>query len=159
MLHPRLLLPWLVLVLAFPRVLAAAEAVDVHVFWRVGCPHCEHELAWLESLQARDPQVRVRLYEVGKDPRNRQLLGELAGKLETKLAVPFTVIGGDVVVGWWDAAPRGRGAGLGLLAVVPSGGRCGAGGDRRPHVGAPGVVDARLSATRVAYPACGTPAA
>jgi hypothetical protein len=106
--HRRLILALLALLLALPSVLLAADAVQVHVFWRVGCPHCEHEMAWLETLQARDPGVRVRLYEVGKNPDNRRLLARAAERLQApKVAVPFTVIGSEVIVGWWDASTTG----------------------------------------------------
>jgi hypothetical protein len=130
----RLIAVLLALLLAVPSVALAAEPVEVHVFWRVGCPHCEHEMAWLETLQARDHDVRVRLYEVGKDAANRRLLTRAAERLQApKLAVPFTVIGTDVVVGWWDepttgaqieeliaaCRPRGCPDVIGELAAVP----------------------------------------
>ena len=38
----------LTLGMAFPRLLWAAEAVDVYVFWRMGCPHCEREIEFLK---------------------------------------------------------------------------------------------------------------
>ncbi len=104
----RFLQPWLAaLVLALSPLLAAAAPVEVHVFWRVGCPHCEHELEWLETLRARDPDVRVHLYEVSRDARNRRVLGQLAQTLHARLAVPFTVVGDEVIVGWWDEATTG----------------------------------------------------
>jgi hypothetical protein len=31
---------------------AAAAGVDVHIFWRVGCPHCERAIAFADRLRA-----------------------------------------------------------------------------------------------------------
>jgi hypothetical protein len=104
----RLLLIVLPLVTALPRVLLAADVVDVSVFWRVGCPHCEREIEFLQALQARDPGVRVRLLEVGQDAANRRLLEHTAGRLRIQeIAVPLTVIGEEGIVGFWDDASTG----------------------------------------------------
>jgi len=34
---------------------AAPQTVDVYLFWRVGCPHCEREIDFLERLGAEEP--------------------------------------------------------------------------------------------------------
>jgi glutaredoxin len=104
----RLLLIVLLLAMAPPRMLLAAEAADVSVFWRVGCPHCEREIEFLRALQARDPSVRVRLLEVSADAANRQSLRQTAVRLHIEeIAVPFTVIGEEAVVGFWDDPTTG----------------------------------------------------
>jgi hypothetical protein len=104
----RLLLAVLLVGMGLPRMPLAADTADVSVFWRVGCPHCEREIEFLQQLQARDPSVRVRLLEVGADAANRQLLRQTAERLRVeKIAVPFTVIGEEVIVGFWDDASTG----------------------------------------------------
>jgi glutaredoxin len=104
----RLILLLVALCLAYSPASYPAEAVDVSVFWRTGCPHCERELEFLRGLQARDAGVRVRLLEIGDSPTNRRLLREIAQRLETtEIAVPFTVIGTDAIVGYRDDASTG----------------------------------------------------
>jgi hypothetical protein len=94
--------------LALPRMAWATETADISVFWRVGCPHCERELEFLRGLQARDPGVRVRLLEIGENGDNRRLLQDTARRLgATELAVPFTVVGRDIIVGYWDDLSTG----------------------------------------------------
>jgi hypothetical protein len=98
---------WSLLLASF-RLAAAAEPVDVYVFWRVGCPHCEREIEFLRAFQAREPRLRLHLLEVGSDPAHRRLLTAVAQRLQArKLAVPFTVVGDQVVIGYYDDASTG----------------------------------------------------
>ena len=94
--------------LLLPSALAQTTAVDVYVFWREGCPHCERELVFMRALQSRDPDVRLHALEVGRDARHRRALTEVAGRLRAeRVAVPFTVIGDQHLVGYNDAASTG----------------------------------------------------
>jgi glutaredoxin len=104
----RLILGALLLAIALPHASRAADGADVSVFWRVGCPHCERELEFLRGLQARDPSLRVRLLEIGENAGNRRLLRDTAQRLQaTEIAVPFTVVGGEAIVGYWDESSTG----------------------------------------------------
>jgi glutaredoxin len=103
----RLLTPALLL-LALICAPARAAAPDVYVFWREGCPHCEEELEFLEALRAHQPDLRVHLLEVGGSAGNLELLREVAQRLGApRLAVPFTVVGSDYVIGFQSAATTG----------------------------------------------------
>ena len=79
----------------------AVRGVDVYLFWREGCPHCERAIEFLRRLEADQPQARVHYFEVSRNAANRAALIAYANerKLED-LAVPFTVVGDEVVVGW-----------------------------------------------------------
>jgi hypothetical protein len=103
----RLLSPALLL-LALICAPARAAAPDVYVFWREGCPHCEEEIEFLEALRAHQPDLRVHLLEVGGGAGNLELLREVAQRLGApRLAVPFTVVGSDYVIGFQSAATTG----------------------------------------------------
>ena len=75
--------------------------VDVYLFWREGCPHCEHAIEFLRRVETEQPQARVHYLEVSRNAANRAALIAFAKarKLED-LAVPFTVIGDEISVGW-----------------------------------------------------------
>ena len=93
------------LALALP---AAAAGVDVHFFWREGCPHCEREMAFLDRVAAQNPAVRVHKREVGEGA-NAALMVRMAGRLGVEVgSVPLTVIGDRAWVGYLDDATTGR---------------------------------------------------
>lgn len=75
--------------------------VDVYLFWRDGCPHCERAIEYLHRLEAQQPQVRLHEFEVSRNAANRAALIAYADKRKIEdLAVPFTVVGDEVLVGW-----------------------------------------------------------
>ncbi len=82
--------------------------VDVYLFWREGCPHCEHAIEFLRRVETEQPQARVHYLEVSRNAANRAALIAFAKarKLED-LAVPFTVIGDEISVGWGGDAFSG----------------------------------------------------
>jgi glutaredoxin len=109
----------LLLLLALP-VFAAAQ-VQVHVFWRIGCPHCERELEFLDRLAAANPQVRVDKREVSRDRANARLMVEMAGRLGVEAgSVPLTVIGGRAWVGYDADATTGREIAVHVAACLAS---------------------------------------
>jgi hypothetical protein len=87
---------------------AAVSPVDIHVFWRAGCPHCEEELAFLAQREATHPWLRVHRHEVMSSRAARELFVRTANSLGTQaVSVPFTVIGDDYVTGYLDDASTG----------------------------------------------------
>jgi hypothetical protein len=97
----------LVLGLAAPAG-AASQTVDVYLFWRVGCPHCDREIEFLERLAAAEPRVRVHRFEVLRSAESRGLLERVGMVLRADVsAVPFTVIGDAVWIGYLDDATTG----------------------------------------------------
>ena len=88
---------------------AAAAGVDVYVFWRAGCPHCEREIAFLDRLSAANPEVRAHKLEVSRSRANAALMIETAERLGVEAgSVPLTVIGERAWVGYLDDASTGR---------------------------------------------------
>ncbi len=97
-----------ILLLAF-ALPAGAARVDVHFFWRVGCPHCEREMAFLDRLAAANPEVRIDKREVSRDRANAALMVRTAQRLGVEVgSVPLTVIGERAWVGYLDDATTGR---------------------------------------------------
>jgi hypothetical protein len=78
-----------------------ARLVDVYLFWREGCPHCEHAMEFLRRIEKEQPQMRAHYFEVSRNATNRAALIAYADrrKLEN-IAVPFAVIGDEITVGW-----------------------------------------------------------
>jgi len=102
----RRLLAMLLVLLALP---AAAAEVDVHVFWRIGCPHCEREIEFLDRLAAANPAVRVHKYEVSRERANARLMVQMADRLGVEAgSVPLAVIGDRAWVGYDEDATTGR---------------------------------------------------
>ncbi len=80
---------------------AAAERVDVYLFWAIGCPHCEREIAFLERVESVEPRVRVHYLEVSRDAANRRAFQAVAERLALEEpAVPLTLVGGSSMVGY-----------------------------------------------------------
>lgn len=86
----------------------SAQEVSVHFFWRKGCPHCERESEFLRALAAARRDVRVRDYEIGGSEANRDLLGRVVDHFKPdRVAVPFTVVGDRVWIGYLDDRTTG----------------------------------------------------
>jgi hypothetical protein len=88
---------------------AQAPAVDLYLFWRAGCPHCEREIAFLDRLAAREPALRVHQFEIYRDRANATLMMRVADRLGVEGgSVPFTVIGNRAWSGYLDDSTTGR---------------------------------------------------
>ena len=77
------------------------RGVDVYLFWREGCPHCERAIGFLRRVETQGLQARVHYFEVSRNAANREVLFAFADRRKLgDLAVPFTVIGDEIIVGW-----------------------------------------------------------
>ena len=111
--------PWSLLVLAVLLWLggvvsaqtvapAASTAVEVHVFWRIGCPHCERAREFLQAAAARDDWLRLHEYEIGDDAVNRGAFERAVNYFGIQNpGVPTIVIGDRYAVGYHDDATTG----------------------------------------------------
>lgn len=112
MLIVRVALILLIACTAVPARAANAEAartVDVYVFWRAGCPHCERELEFLDRLSRERPNVHVHRLEVLRSKAVDDLMIAVGSVLRADVSsVPFTVIGDRVFIGYLDDASTGR---------------------------------------------------
>jgi thiol-disulfide isomerase/thioredoxin len=89
-----------------PPTFAADEPNEVRIvlFWGDGCPHCESELAFLEGLVDRHPEVVVDAYEVWNDEGNRQRFVETAAAHGIEPSgVPGTFVAGRAWIGFSEA--------------------------------------------------------
>lgn len=79
---------------------AESHPVNVYLFWRRGCPHCERQIELVAELEAAAaPDVQAYFLETG-EAGNRRVYRDVAGRLGlTQLAVPLTVIGEEGLVG------------------------------------------------------------
>ena len=86
--------------LAPSSVLAQDQDADIHFFWGQGCPHCEKERVFLQSLGQKYPKLKINSYEVHKK-EGYKLLQEMGKKLNADVSgIPFTVIGDQYIVGF-----------------------------------------------------------
>ncbi len=83
--------------------------INIYFFWGEGCPHCAKEKPFLEKLEDKYPQVNVQSYEVWGNRENQKLLVDFGKKLNANVSgVPFTVVGEEYFIGWYDEQSTGK---------------------------------------------------
>lgn len=93
---------------------AAADPVRVHFFWAKGCPHCEEEQVFLDSLQEKYPQLEVKSYEVTSSREAADLLRKVGDELSLGLVsgsqatIPFTTVGENYISGYLSDEVSGK---------------------------------------------------
>lgn len=84
------------------------QAVDVHVFWRLGCPHCERARTFLNGAAA-GAGLRLHEYEISGDAGNLDLFMRVVEHFGVaNPAVPLVVIGAGLWSGYADDASTGE---------------------------------------------------
>lgn len=82
--------------------------VDVQVFWRNGCPHCERARTFLQAAAARDQGLRLHEYEINAGPQNRRAFARAVEHFAiANPAVPLIIVGDRHWVGYDDNATTG----------------------------------------------------
>jgi thiol-disulfide isomerase/thioredoxin len=82
--------------------------VNIYFFWGEGCPHCEKEKIFLEKLEEKYSQINIYDFDITQSVRGRQIMSEMGEKLNTHISgVPFTVIGEQYFIGWYDEQSTG----------------------------------------------------
>jgi glutaredoxin len=108
---PRSFVLALVMALASGVFVARADAGTsvrmVEVYTRPGCSHCARAKLYLQDLQARRPDVQVRVFDITTDPGARDRLRALAARHDVILAVPAFVVRDRMTVGFDDASTTG----------------------------------------------------
>ena len=75
--------------------------VNIYFFWGDGCPHCEEEKPFLNSLVEKYPQVKLVDYEVWNDSDNQTIFQQFAKALGfSPQSVPVTIIGDRYWIGY-----------------------------------------------------------
>ena len=113
--RPRLLLwllPWLLmmgLAQAQPASPVSQPAsVDVQVFWRTGCPHCEKVRSFLQAAATRDAGLRLHEYEINESPSNRDAFSRAVDYFSVmNPAVPMVIVSDRHWVGYDDDVTTG----------------------------------------------------
>ena len=92
----------LFLVLFIPFNINADEnEIRLYLFHQNGCPHCEAELEFLESIEDDYPTLEIIKYEVSSNAMNYSLYNKVMRKTGIhENGVPFTIIGTDYFVGF-----------------------------------------------------------
>jgi len=101
----------LVLFLLLPGTAVHAEVgqpVDLAFFYGRGCPHCAAMMQFLQTMEAKYPQLRVRQYEVYFDDDNARLFERVADAYHFEITgVPTIFLGDDAITGFSeDAEPE-----------------------------------------------------
>ncbi len=93
---------------AFALALAEKPPVYITVFYGEGCPHCEHEKTFLDSLTLELPQVITRYLEVWYNQQNNNLMAKVGEALDFSVSgVPFSVVGEQPMLGFNTAQTTG----------------------------------------------------
>lgn len=97
---------FLIILFLIPIKTFANETVNVYVFHRYDCIHCQHALEYFNQLVKTDSRVKLYEYEILKDnnAHNRNLFNKVCEKLDIKItSVPLIIIGNDYFVGFSDS--------------------------------------------------------
>lgn len=98
---------------------ASESAVNLEVFVRAGCPHCEAAKTFLHELEQRRPALRILIQDVGQDQAALARLGMLARRYAvTPIGVPAFYLQDELIIGYQDAQTTG--ALLALLDANPA---------------------------------------
>jgi glutaredoxin len=81
------------------------QSADIEVFIREGCPHCDRAEAFLAALKQEQPELRIVVRDVLKEPAALQRLKRIAeSRGITAARVPAFAVGGQLIVGYSDDA-------------------------------------------------------
>lgn len=82
-----------------------SKRVNIYFFWGDGCPHCKKEFAFFEDIEKEyGKYYNLHRYEVWNNDENYEVLKQFAAKLgKNPSAVPFTIIGNKVFIGFDDS--------------------------------------------------------
>ena len=85
------------------------RGMDVEVFVRLGCPHCEAAKVFLKQLENERPELRIITHDVGEDQRALQRLENLAEERRiSRLGVPAFFLRGELIIGYGGEESTGR---------------------------------------------------
>ena len=95
---------------------ASVEAEDIladhpilYLFWGDGCPHCEDEKKFLNTIQERYPELEIRSFEVWKVAENRAIAEAMRQAYElTSSSVPMTFLGRWTITGYSSDTTTGK---------------------------------------------------
>lgn len=81
----------------------AGVPLTAYFFYGSGCPHCEKEIKFLESLQNKYPGLEIQSFEIYLHRKNALLLQNIGKSLNVEVGgVPFSVIGDKHFIGYGE---------------------------------------------------------
>lgn len=103
------------LVFCSPR----AAAVEMHVFYGQGCPHCAEQHLFLDELQRTHPDLQVNRYEVWREDTHHRVFREMSASHGVDAgSVPTVFLDGRV---WVGHSPRIAAEIEAAVAALPAG--------------------------------------
>lgn len=82
-----------------------AQTADLEVFVREGCDNCEKAREFLAKLQNLQPQLKIQIRDVRKEPASMELLKRVSQNQGTAiLDYPAFVVSGHLIFGFTDEA-------------------------------------------------------
>ena len=82
---------------------AEEDKVNIYLFHRNGCPHCEKEIKFLKSIEKKYNNINVYMFETSSSNKNSIYLKSIKKLFkENSLGVPYTVIGDEAFLGYND---------------------------------------------------------
>lgn len=85
-----------------------SQQADIEVFVREGCPHCTRAKAFLEALKQEQPDLRIVIRDVLKEPAALERLKRIAGAHGGAARVPAFAVGNQLIVGFSDDVTTGQ---------------------------------------------------
>jgi thiol-disulfide isomerase/thioredoxin len=86
---------------------AIAAATELHFFYAENCPGCQEQKPFVEDLQRRYPELKVRIYDVWLERDSYELMMALAKAHGVEIATtPATVVGRHAWFGFNDMVGR-----------------------------------------------------
>ncbi|HOY56235.1 MAG TPA: hypothetical protein PLH37_02310 [bacterium] len=86
----------------------AQNKLNIYFFWQQGCPHCASERPFLENLVKQNSAVKLQAFDISSNKDSLDLLIDIGKKLDINISgVPFTLIGENYFIGWYDEQTTG----------------------------------------------------
>ena len=94
---------------AISMLAAAADAADIEVFVRDGCPHCAKAEEFLHKLQQERPGLNIVVYNINQEPAYLERLKQIAQKVHnSSVRVPAFYLNNQLIVGYSDEMSNGQ---------------------------------------------------
>lgn len=79
--------------------------VNIYFFWGDGCPHCEEQFAFFDSIESEYGDLyNLYTFETWKNEKNAELLKIFSDAMEVESrGVPYTIIGEEVFTGFSES--------------------------------------------------------
>ncbi len=95
------------IVIDLPEVQKEDGKVNIYFFWGDGCPHCEHEKEFFDSIKEEyGEQYNLYMFETWKNINNANIMKVFSSEMGNgeKGGVPYTVIGSQAFRGFGSSS-------------------------------------------------------